>query len=613
MADLAFNQSGAFNINEQWATAVRYEATLDGGSLSSATVKFLNGRKQVASAKVESRADAVELLGGKNVENIEAGKGKEKGATEALAMGKLQGEDLSFMETFTADKKPMNEIEAGTERDTSLDQELLAYVARRREELNTQRLQQRQNERIVASEERGDAGAGDKITPPLDRHGAKDAGQEQTAPAAVRSDRAAGKAAAEDRAKAVPDSVKSRFIQVDNKFHFPDKTLAFEDRGRKLATRSENQEVVRSVVAIAEARGWERITVRGSEDFRRAAWLEASLKGIEVSGYKPTKVEKAHLASLIERGAGRENSIEESDPRERRVASPERVQEPEQSKRTLTPPLAPEAAVAAPGERAATPLTLRAGVTAGKLLEHGAARYQNDPKKEMSYFAKVETDRGERIVWGKDLGRAIEESGVAIGDRVAMEKVGSKPVTATERVFNEKGQEVGSRPVDTHLNRWQVGSLAKAEAFANQDRAEVVKKHPDLAPSYGTVAAAQKFAEKQFPANKEDQARFVAIARQVVAEKIAHGENVPAPKIRETRVQERPKDQGKDQERAEPPQKAQEANRDVARCPAGPCPTCRCHPRPALSDGFCRRASRGTACRQCSVWPVVVGERPGCA
>ncbi|CAH0445363.1 hypothetical protein LMG10661_01614 [Ralstonia syzygii subsp. syzygii] len=222
-----------------------------------------------------------------------------------------------------------------------------------------------------------------------------------------------------------------------------------------------------------------------------------------------------------------------------------------------------EAAAETPIGRPSAGVKLRHGVLAGKLLEHGEANYQHDPKKEKSYFVKVETERGERTVWGVDLGRAVAESGVAIGDRVAVEKMGSKPVTAKERVFDKDGQEVGERAVDTHRNRWQVGSLEKAEAFAREDRAEVVKKHPDLAPAYGTVAAAQKFAEKQF-ASKEDQARFVAIARQVVAEKIAHGENVPAPKIREAKVQERPKDQGKDQERSEPP-KPREANQEAAR------------------------------------------------
>ncbi|WJS77195.1 hypothetical protein BXO447_023240 (plasmid) [Xanthomonas oryzae pv. oryzae] len=549
MAEPAFNEKGAFNINDQWATGLRYEVKLDGGSFAGGTIKFINGRKQVASAKIGSREDAVEIIGERNVENIEAGKGKEKDAPPGTARGKLQAENLSFKQSYTPDKKPVNEIEATIERDTSLDKDVQAFLAKRREEMARSRQQRLQNERIVSTEERGDYGADTKT-----------ANTEATPRQSV-----------EDRTKAVPDAVKQRFIQVDNKFHFPDKTLAFEDHGRKLATRSENQEVVRSVVAIAHARGWERIVVRGTEEFRRGAWLEASLTGIEVSGYKPTKVEKAHLATLLERQGGiRENSIEERQPREREFVStrpeqpPTTSTAPAGSKRTLTPNADHEAAAETPSGRNGDGVKLRDGVLTGRLLEHGEANYKHDPKKEKSYFVKVETERGgERTVWGVDLRRAVAESGVAIGDRVAIEKVDSKSVTAKERVFDKDGNEVGERAVDAHRNRWQVGSLEKAEAFTRNDRAEVVKKHPDLAPAYGTVAAAQKFAEKQF-ANKEDQARFVSIARQVVAEKIAHGENVPAPKIRQAKVQDRPKDQGKDQERSEPPN-PREANQEFVR------------------------------------------------
>ncbi|WP_045756615.1 LPD7 domain-containing protein [Xanthomonas albilineans] len=552
MAEPAFNENGAFNINGQWATGLRYEVKLDGGSFAGGTIKFINGRKQVASAKIASREEAVEIIGERNVENIEAGKGKEKDATPGTAKGKLQAENLSFKQSYTTDKKPVNEIEATIERDTSLDKDVQAFLAKRREEMARSRQQRLQNERIVSTEERGDYGADTKTA------------TTEATPGISQS--------VEDRAKAVPDAVKQRFIQVDNKFHFPDKTLAFEDHGRKLATRSENQEVVRSVVAIAHARGWERIAVRGTEEFRRAAWLEASLTGIEVSGYKPTKVEKAHLATLLERQGGiRENSIEEREPRERETGSTRPEQSPAAStapagsKRTLTPDVDHEAAAETPSDRHGTAagVKLRDGVIAGQLLEHGEANYKHDPKKEKSYYVKVQTERGERTVWGVDLCRAVDESGAAIGDRVAIEKVGSKSVTAKERVFDKDGNEVGERAVDAHRNRWQVGSLEKAEAFTRYDRAEVVKKHPDLAPAYGTVAAAQKFAEKQF-ANKEDQARFVSIARQVVAEKIAHGENVPAPKIREAKVQGRPKDQGKDQDRSGPP-KPREANQEFAR------------------------------------------------
>lgn len=110
---------------------------------------------------------------------------------------------------------------------------------------------------------------------------------------------------------AVPDSVRKRFLQVDSDYYFPDRSPAFADRGAKLATRGEHPEVVRALVEIARERGWDSVTVKGSETFRRAAWMEAARSGLQVAGYKPTDLDLAELKqreprNSIEPGAVRE-------------------------------------------------------------------------------------------------------------------------------------------------------------------------------------------------------------------------------------------------------------------------------------------------------------------
>lgn len=188
------------------------------------------------------------------------------------------------------------------------------------------------------------------------------------------------------------------------------------------------------------------------------------------------------------------------------------------------------------------------------MIEHGKANYQFNDKKDPSYFVKVLTESGERTVWGKDLERAMRESQAKPGETIGLEKVDTKGVIAKEKVFDDQGQVVGSRDVDAIRNTWKVGSVDKAKAFVYGDRSEVVNKHPDLAPAYGTVAAAHKFAEATWPNNKEEQERFVAVAQLAMAERIAHGDPVPAPKLREAQVV---KQQGKDREPAEPRKAAQ--------------------------------------------------------
>lgn len=210
-------------------------------------------------------------------------------------------------------------------------------------------------------------------------------------------------------------------MQVDNKFYFPDKTAAFDDKGQKLATKSENQEVIASMVDIAKARGWEKITVKGTEEFRRAAWLEASMNGLEVSGYRPTAIEEAHLAKLV-KDTAKENSLEAGTVRDKDAGQrPTKSPAGDRQSPGQAAPVAAVAAVAAlsaeqsKGERGPDvarlkDFSIRDGVTTGQLLEHGKAPYQFNDKKDQSYYVKVATEAGEQVVWGKDLERAMRDS-----------------------------------------------------------------------------------------------------------------------------------------------------------------------------------------------------------
>ena len=85
----------------------------------------------------------------------------------------------------------------------------------------------------------------------------------------------------------VPDHVRRRFVQVGRKYYFPDGARAFTDRGRRLTTPSENTEVIRSLVTIAHARGWNEIVVRGTDSFRREAWFAPAKMNRRELGGRP--------------------------------------------------------------------------------------------------------------------------------------------------------------------------------------------------------------------------------------------------------------------------------------------------------------------------------------
>src|SRR5208283_2362812 len=99
----------------------------------------------------------------------------------------------------------------------------------------------------------------------------------------------------------IPDHIRERFVQVGHRYYFSDGAHAFTDRGTRLVTPSENTEVVKSLIAVAEARGWQEVTVTGSERFRKEAWVAATTVGLKVRGYSPTEFERAHLVRKLAR------------------------------------------------------------------------------------------------------------------------------------------------------------------------------------------------------------------------------------------------------------------------------------------------------------------------
>ncbi len=97
------------------------------------------------------------------------------------------------------------------------------------------------------------------------------------------------------------EKVEKDYIQVDGKFFFennPD-ALAFKDNGRTLKTKLDSTKVANDMVEVAHARGWSELKVRGSDSFRREVWLEASMRGMKVNGYKPRDEDRALLEKRI--------------------------------------------------------------------------------------------------------------------------------------------------------------------------------------------------------------------------------------------------------------------------------------------------------------------------
>ncbi len=90
--------------------------------------------------------------------------------------------------------------------------------------------------------------------------------------------------------------------------------LVFKDQGHRLTTRRHETAVVRDLVAIARHRDWTALHVTGSAAFRREIWLEAHGRGMDVSGYAPSQLDREVLARRDARRSkdGRSQSVRPS-------------------------------------------------------------------------------------------------------------------------------------------------------------------------------------------------------------------------------------------------------------------------------------------------------------
>lgn len=181
-------------------------------------------------------------------------------------------------------------------------------------------------------------------------------------------------------------------------------------------------------------------------------------------------------------------------------------------------------------------------IVAGRFQEHGTAPYQFRAHEDPSYYVKILTNRGERILWGKDLKRAIAESstGIKIGDLIGARRSGGQLVTVTTRQRDAQGQMIEST-CPAHRHRWAVekvqffaerAKLARRVREDQRDARQEVNRRPELISTFLSLRGAEAIAERRI-ADPKDRERFLALVREAMAKSIKDGEPLPAVRIRD--------------------------------------------------------------------------------
>lgn len=394
--------------------------------------------------------------------------------------------------------------------------------------------------------------------------------------------------------RSMPEDVRERFLRVGRYYYFPGGNVAFEDRGKKVVTKSENTEVVRSLVEIAQARGWQDITVSGTERFRREAWRQATYAGLIVRGYQPTEQDKRQFVrDLAKARAPQEPPEPLIDPprpmaapqyREMPVPATAAAREvthamPQQSQMPLERAADPEreqplmasdrrgvrAHRADPTPAVSTPVpedartetrrgtrggSQRSRIYSGRLIEHGEARYKFRDDKEQSYFVRLETANGPKDLWGVDFPRALNQAGVKEGDLIEVELTGRKSVAVKRPARDAQGRVLGEEEVAAHRNEWDVraqergangssrangGSYTQRSQVLHEPSAsarESARENPELTSALTTLRAAEVLAEARIP-DATQRTQFVEAVRAQLAQVLDNDLTPPAPRMRE--------------------------------------------------------------------------------
>ncbi len=507
---------GVTMIDGNPATSVRFEK-MDREGGPAFNVSFHMDGKQVARLKEIDRDALVDAVGERNAASIDAG----------ISKGSLKGESLRYEYGFTpaeamrrvTEKEERKAAEADQMlRDSFVENMAASHPAAKQTETEPNSIEhtpERQAEVIDPTEalstaarlrqrdretwERDRAGQGIEIDRGRmqdraegEQHRVKQLDQEarrldksnaldERAGIDGNYDRQVITEAEKNRRIQIMEQVNTQFRNSGPRHYFKDQPgrIAFRDAGTQLKSASNDQRVAKAMAMMADAKGWKTITVSGHPDFQREVWFEASVRGLEVRGYKPNEKDLEQLAAYQERQM--QNSVERTPERERSGSardngSPEARREPQEATRASSD--------AAASAKAKAPPTPSLSANEGVVIEHGAAPFNHDPQEKASYFVKLATANGEKTLWGKDLERAMRERGADNGDAVRLEFKGSQPVTVEALKRDDQGKVIGRETIETNRNAWEVH---------RSDREKVV----------AAVAAAVVADKVKNPANRE--------------------------------------------------------------------------------------------------------------
>lgn len=284
------------------------------------------------------------------------------------------------------------------------------------------------------------------------------------------------------------------------------KSLAIRADNSSISSKKEDLNTVRSMLDLAEARGWSEVKINGSADFKREMWIEAQARGLQAQGYKASDLDRQEA----DRRRAERPQSSRSEPSDMNVVTPARqageavVERPQQA--PANDRSSASSARQEPSEptRRAEPLhsaKVGAAQTPDQQPARGApaARQDGSPKPsqpaEPLHSAKVSTPAPGDQQQAKATGSAPD----AVSPSLAESRRSLREAKAELSPDGRLILEALSENVDRKMNKLNAEGKAEMKAFA---AAELVKKERAEGPivlsaEQRQVAAAPEPARQQ--------------------------------------------------------------------------------------------------------------------
>lgn len=487
---------GVMTLDDKTVTSIRFDRSeLDGKQ--SINVSFHLGNKTVGRLKEIDPATLANVVGEKNAKTIiEHGepKGSLKGEDLQNEYG-LTPEETARRVTINETRKVLETIQldqlepdAADEKNVVEEVKENEYEKIDRDEALARAAKSRQQDRDILAREQEALGLkAESKSLDVDNLSAKAVSQDKANDFAESrggiSDRDAQQLTEREKNRQVEliGQVHAQFRVAGAKFYFKDQPgkVAMKDKGERMVSATNDDRVAKAMATMAEAKGWKTIKVSGHPDFKREVWMEASLRGIEARGYKPSEQDLKDLEAKRERAML--NAVEhDKTARDRKTVS---------ARENSSVGTTKSGTKARDGQAIETVAKAAVRAYTGKVLEHGVAPYNHDAKEKTNYFVKMQTDKGEETVWGVDLKRAMAEGKVKPGDDVKLEYQGKTAVTVESIKRDKSGKAIGSEEITVNRNQWDVQKSEKAQVAEAVASAYIDAKVKDPAQREALKAA----------------------------------------------------------------------------------------------------------------------------